>query len=60
MGKRVIKFSDLSGKEIEDPKLEATITVEFNDKRRGKYELDVTQEEALEMAAKGEKVVATD
>lgn len=57
MGQRTIKFSDLSGTEIEDPKEEATITIEFADKRRGQYRLDVTQDEALEFSQKGSKVV---
>jgi len=56
MGQRIIKFSDLSGKEIEDPKMEATITIEFADKRRGRFVLDVTQDEANELADKGTKV----
>jgi hypothetical protein len=58
MGQRVIKFSDLSGTEITDPKEEATVLVEFADKRRGQYHLDVTQAEAESFAEKGHKVVA--
>lgn len=57
MAEKRIKISDLSGKEIEDPKTEASILVEFADKRRGQFRLDVTQEEALDFAAKGAKVV---
>lgn len=57
MAEKRIKVSDLSGKEIEDPKLEASLTVEFADKRRGKYHLDLTQDEALELSSKGSKIV---
>lgn len=56
MGKRVMTFSDLSGKEMEDPKETATLTVAFFDKRRGTYQLDITKDEAEEYVAKGVKV----
>lgn len=56
MGQRTIKFSDISGEEITDPREEATITVEFADKRRGVHRLDVTQKEGLDLAEKGTKV----
>lgn len=57
MGKRTVTYSDLSGKELEDPKDTATMTIEFHDKRRGTYCLDITKEEAEEFASKGTKAV---
>jgi hypothetical protein len=54
--KRIL-VSDLSGKEIGDRKDAASVTVEFADKRRGQYHLDVTKDEGDDLAAKGTKVV---
>lgn len=54
MGQRIIWVSDLSGKEVNDRM--GKITVEYSDKRRGTYELDVTDEEAEELAKKGRKL----
>jgi hypothetical protein len=47
--------SDLSGAEIGDGK-GAKIRITFNDARKGSAELDVTDREAEELAAKGRKV----
>lgn len=58
MGKRTVTYSDLSGKELDDPKDTATMTIEFHDKRRGAYCLDITKDEAESFAAKGSKAAA--
>jgi hypothetical protein len=55
LGEKIIRYSDISQKEIEDDKEAAKLIVEFNDKRRGKYVLDVTPEEAQEYADKGRR-----
>lgn len=57
MGQRIVKYSDLSGEEIQDPKEEAAIIVEFSDKRRGRYHLDVTKSEAEELSSKGTRIL---
>jgi hypothetical protein len=54
MAKRSIFVSDLSGEEIENGK-GAKIRITFADARRGSAELDVTDEEAEELARKGRK-----
>jgi hypothetical protein len=55
MAKKIVRVSDISGKEIEDGK-GATIRVTFEDARRGNYEVDATAEEAVEIARKGRQV----
>jgi len=52
MAKKTIHISDLSGEEVEEGK-GATITVKFNDARKGQYVLDVTDNEAEELGQKG-------
>jgi hypothetical protein len=55
MAKRTVFVSDLSGAQIPDGK-GAKIRITFNDARKGSAELDVTDEEAEELARKGRKV----
>jgi hypothetical protein len=55
MAKKIVRVSDISGKEIEDGK-GATIRVTFEDARRGNYEVDATAEEAVEIGRKGRQV----
>jgi hypothetical protein len=54
MAKKTIHISDLSGKEVPEGK-GATITVRFEDARKGIYILDVTEAEAEELGQKGRK-----
>jgi hypothetical protein len=54
VAKKTIHISDLSGKEVPDGK-GATITVRFEDARKGIYILDVTDAEAEELGQKGRK-----
>jgi hypothetical protein len=54
MAKKTIHISDLSGKEVPEGK-GATITIKFNDARKGQYVLDVTDTEAEELGQKGRK-----
>jgi hypothetical protein len=54
MAKKTIHISDLSGKEVPEGK-GATITVRFEDARKGIYILDVTDQEAEELGQKGRK-----
>jgi hypothetical protein len=54
MAKKTVHISDLSGKEITEGR-GATISIKFADARKGTYVLDVTDEEAEELGAKGRK-----
>ena len=54
MARKTMLVSDLSGKAIEEGK-GAVVRINFNDARRGSAELDVTDAEAEELAAKGRK-----
>ena len=54
MAKKTIHISDLSGKEVPDG-AGATITIKFNDARKGQYVLDVLDDEAEELGRKGRK-----
>jgi len=54
MAKKTIHVSDLSGKEVPDG-TGATITIKFNDARKGQYVLDVLDDEAEELGRKGRK-----
>jgi hypothetical protein len=54
MAKKTIHISDLSGKEVPEGK-GATISIRFNDARKGQYVLDVTDSEAEELGEKGRK-----
>lgn len=55
MVQRTIFVSDLSGEQIQDGR-GAKIRITFMDARKGSAELDVTDEEAEELARKGRKV----
>jgi hypothetical protein len=55
MAQRTIFVSDVSGDEIAEGK-GAKIRITFTDARKGSAELDVTDEEAEELARKGRKV----
>ena len=54
MAKKSIFVSDLSGEEITEGK-GAQVMIKFNDARKGTIVLDVTDQEAEEMGAKGRK-----
>ena len=54
MARKTVTISDLSGEEIEEGK-GATIRINYQDARKGSAELDVTGEEADELARKGRK-----
>jgi predicted nucleic acid-binding protein len=54
MAKKMVFVSDLSGAEIEEGK-SATITIKFEDARKGIHILDVTEAEAEEFGRKGRK-----
>jgi hypothetical protein len=54
VAKKSIFVSDLSGKEITESK-GAQVTIKFNDARKGSIVLDVTDEEAEELGAKGRR-----
>jgi hypothetical protein len=54
VAKKTVLVSDLSGEEIPDGK-GATVSIRFNDARRGMLVLDVTDEEAETMGAKGRR-----
>jgi hypothetical protein len=55
MAQRTVFVSDLSGEEIADGK-GSKIRITYADARKGSAELDVTDEEAEELARKGRKV----
>jgi hypothetical protein len=55
MAQKTLYVSDISGKEIPEGK-GAKIRITFADARKGSAELDVTDAEAEELAAKGRKV----
>jgi hypothetical protein len=54
VAKRTVLVSDLSGRTIEEGK-GALVTIRFNDARRGMIVLDVTDDEAETMGARGRK-----
>ena len=54
MAKKTVHISDLSGQQIAEGK-GATISIRFTDARKGTYVLDVTDDEAEELGAKGRK-----
>jgi hypothetical protein len=54
MARKTVVISDLSGQAIADGKA-ATITIRFEDARKGVYVLDVTEHEAEELGSKGRK-----
>lgn len=54
MAKKSVYVSDLSGEEIQEGK-GATLTIKYADARKGQAVLDVTDEEADELARRGKK-----
>ena len=54
MARRTVLVSDLSGEEIPQGK-GATVTISFQDARKGTIILDVTESEAEKMGAKGRR-----
>jgi hypothetical protein len=54
MAKKTIHISDLSGKEVPEG-TGATITVKFNDARKGQYVIDATDQEDEELGSQGRK-----
>jgi hypothetical protein len=54
VARKMVFVSDLSGAEIEEGK-SATISIKFEDARKGIYVLDVTEAEADELGRKGRK-----
>jgi hypothetical protein len=53
MARRQIFVSDLTGKEIADPKDGATVTITYSDARKGVVRLDVLASEIEDIASKG-------
>lgn len=53
MAKRTIIVSDISGKEIADPKDAATLTISYGDARKGVVRLEVLASEVADLASKG-------
>jgi hypothetical protein len=53
MARKTVLVSDLSGKEIEDPKDGASVVITFNDARRGVVRLDMLAAEVADLASKG-------
>ena len=55
MARKTVLVSDMSGEEIPEGK-GATIRITFRDARKGVRELDVTDDEAESLAARGRSV----
>lgn len=55
LARKTVLVSDISGKEIAEGK-GATIRITFRDARKGVREIDVTDEEAEDLASKGRQV----
>lgn len=55
MARKTVLVSDISGKEIAEGK-GATIRITYRDARKGVRELDVTDDEAENLASKGRSV----
>ena len=53
MARKLVLVSDLTGKEITDPKDGASVVITFNDARRGVVKLDVLASEVADLASKG-------
>ena len=56
MARKSIIVSDISGREIRDPKVSAKVAITYGDARRGRVELDVLASEVDDLASKGRKV----
>jgi hypothetical protein len=55
MARKSIIVSDISGREIRDPKDSAKVAISYGDARRGRVELDVLASEVDDLASKGER-----
>ena len=55
MAKKTVLVSDISGKEITDPKHAARVTITYGDARKGSVVLDVLATEVDDIASKGLK-----
>jgi hypothetical protein len=55
MARKLVRVSDMSGSQIEEGK-GATITIKYDDARRGTYVLDTTAFEAERISGQGRKV----
>ena len=55
MARKSIIVSDISGREIRDPKDSAKVAITYGDARRGRVELDVLASEVDDLTSKGEK-----
>jgi hypothetical protein len=55
VARKSIIVSDISGREIRDPKDAAKVAITYGDARRGRIELDVLASEVDDLASKGEK-----
>ena len=53
MARKTIIVSDISGKEIRDPKDTATVTITYGDARKGIVRVEALASEVAELAAKG-------
>ena len=53
MARKTIIVSDISGKEIRDPKEAATVTISYGDARRGVVRLEALSSEVADLASKG-------
>jgi hypothetical protein len=56
VARKSIIVSDISGKEIRDPKDSVKVVLNYGDARRGRVELDALANELDELAGKGRKV----
>jgi hypothetical protein len=56
VARKSIIVSDISGREIRDPKDSAKVAISYGDARRGRVELDVLADEVNDLASKGRKV----
>lgn len=55
MARKSIIVSDISGREIRDPKDAAKVVINYGDARRGRIELDALASEVDDLANKGTK-----
>ena len=55
MARKTVLVSDISGREVRDPKDSAQVTIRYGDARRGRVELDVLASEVDDLASKGRK-----
>ena len=55
MARKTVLVSDLTGKEISDPKDSAQVVIKYGDARRGQVTLDVLASEVEDLAKNGTK-----